>query len=128
MVNRPSLSVNNAVVYYKFSDDGVTWDAGSLGTRLELADGRGIGSSPYVKWVNAGGPNGMVIVSAKWGTDSNDYISGGQNFYVNYNLGQGTDRFKMCLILSCVYLSLCVKFIVIQWEIIKNEQTGHTYA
>lgn len=45
MVNRPSLSQNNAVVYCKFSDDGVTWDAGSLGNRVALADGRGIGSS-----------------------------------------------------------------------------------
>lgn len=90
VVNRPSLSVNNAVVYCKFSDDGVTWDANSLGARIALANGRGIGSSPYVKWVNAGGPNGMVIISAKWGTDSSDNISGGQNFYVNYNLGQGS--------------------------------------
>lgn len=89
MVNRPSISKNNAVVYCKFSEDGVTWDADSLGTRVALADGRGIGSSPYVKWIDAGGPNGMVIVSAKWGTDSNDNISGGQNFYVNYNLGEG---------------------------------------
>ncbi|MDK2808722.1 MAG: hypothetical protein PWP24_1459 [Clostridiales bacterium] len=90
VVNRPSLSVNNAVVYCKFSDDGVTWDANSLGTRIALANGRGIGSSPYVKWVDAGGPNGMLILSAKWGTDSADNISGGQNFYVNYNLGQGS--------------------------------------
>lgn len=98
MVNRPSISNNNAVVYCKFSDDGVTWDAGSLGKRVELADGRGIGSSPYVKWVNAGGPNGMVIVSAKWGTDSSDNISGGQNFYVNYNLGQGAwERLPMAV-------------------------------
>lgn len=89
VVNRPSIANNNAIVYCKFSDDGVTWDAGSLGTRVELANGRGIGSSPYVKWVDAGGPNGMVIISAKWGSDSSDNISGGQNFYVNYNLGNG---------------------------------------
>lgn len=30
VVNRPSISVNNAVVYCKFSEDGVTWDEGSL--------------------------------------------------------------------------------------------------
>lgn len=89
VVNRPSISVNNAVVYCKFSEDGVTWDADSLGTRVALSDGRGIGSSPYVKWIDAGGPNGMVVISAKWGTDSEDNISGGQNFYVNYNLGEG---------------------------------------
>lgn len=98
MVNRPSLKVNNAVVYCKFSDDGITWNANSLGTRVALADGRGIGSSPYVKWVNAGGPNGMVIVSAKWGTDAKDNLSGGQNFYVNYNLGQGAwERLPMAV-------------------------------
>ncbi len=89
VVNRPSINNNNAIVYCKFSEDGLTWDAGSLGTRVALADGRGIGSSPYVKWVNAGGPNGMVVVSAKWGSDDSDNISGGQNFYVNYNLGKG---------------------------------------
>lgn len=98
VVNRPSLDVNNAVVYCKFSDDGVTWDAGTLGTRVALADGRGIGSSPYVKWIDAGGPNGMIIISAKWGTDSKDNISGGQNFYVNYNLGQGAwERLPMAV-------------------------------
>lgn len=65
---------------------------------MALADGRGIGSSPYVKWVDAGGPNGMVIISAKWGTDADDNISGGQNFYVNYNLGQGSwERLPMAV-------------------------------
>ena len=54
VVNRPSISKNNAIVYCKFSDDGVTWDEGSLGTRVALSNGRGIGSSPYVKWVDAG--------------------------------------------------------------------------
>lgn len=98
VVNRPSLTVNNAVVYCKFSEDGVTWDAESLGTRVALADGRGIGSSPYVKWIDAGGPNGMVVISAKWATDSADNISGGQNFYVNYNLGEGSwERLPMAV-------------------------------
>lgn len=31
----------------------------------------------------------MVIVSSMWGLDSSDQISGGQNFFVNYNLGEG---------------------------------------
>ncbi|WP_084717678.1 RICIN domain-containing protein [Streptacidiphilus carbonis] len=89
VVNRPSQTLNTAVVYYKFSSDGVTWTASDLGTPIRLANGRGLGSSPYVKWVAAGGPNGMVVVSAKWALDSSGNISGGQNFYVNYNLGQG---------------------------------------
>ena len=89
VVNRPSQSLNTAVAYYKFSSDGVTWNAGVRGTPIQLANGRGIGSSPFVRWVSAGGPNGTVIVSSKWGLDSSGNISGGQNFYVNYNLGQG---------------------------------------
>lgn len=89
VVNQPSQSLNTAVVYSKFSSDGITWSANSLGTQIKLADGRGLGSSPYVKWVSAGGPNGMVIVSSKWAVDSSGDISGGQNFYVNYNYGQG---------------------------------------
>ena len=90
VVNRPSQSLNTAVAYYKLSNDGVTWTANDLGTQIKLSDGRGIGSSPYVKWVPTGGPNGTVIVSSKWGLDSAGNISGGQNFYVNYNLGLGS--------------------------------------
>lgn len=89
VVNRPSQTLNTAVVYYKFSPDGITWTANSLATPIQLANGRGMGSSPFVRWVPAGGPNGMVIVSSKWAVDSIGNISGGQNFYVNYNLGQG---------------------------------------
>jgi hypothetical protein len=88
VVNRPSQTLNTAPVYYKISNDGVTWPSG-LGTKLTLANGRGIGSSPAVKWVSGGGPNGTVIVSSKWGLDSSGNISGGENFYVNYNFGLG---------------------------------------
>lgn len=89
VVNKPSLTLNTAVAYYKFSDDGVTWNAGDLGTVIQLSDGRGIGSSPYVRWVDSGGPNGTIIVSSKWALTSSGNISGGQNFYANYNLGVG---------------------------------------
>ncbi len=89
VVNQPSQSVNTAVVYFKTSTDGITWAASSLGTQIQLANGRGLGSSPFVRWVPGGGPNGMVIVSSKWAVDSSGAISGGQNFYVNYNYGQG---------------------------------------
>lgn len=90
VVNRPSQSQNTAPVYYKTSDDGLDWgDENSIGTPVELADGRGIGSSPYVKWVPSGGPNGMVVVASKWSLDASGNIDGGQNFYVNYNLGEG---------------------------------------
>ena len=90
MVNRPSQSNNTAPVYFKTSDDGLNWSpATSIGTPIQLKDGRGIGSSPQVRWVPTGGPNGMVIVSAKWALNAAGAIDGGQNFYVNYNYGAG---------------------------------------
>jgi len=90
VVNRPSLSLNTAPVYYKISSDGLNWGTTtSLGTQIALADGRSIGSSPFVKWVPTGGPKGMVVVATKWSLTSGGAIDGGQNFYVNYNLGDG---------------------------------------
>jgi len=90
VVNRPSQSQNTAPVYYKTSADGLNWgDTNSIGTAIKLADGRGVGSSPYVKWVPSGGPNGMVVVASKWSLDASGNIDGGQNFYVNYNFGEG---------------------------------------
>ncbi|WP_417555133.1 RICIN domain-containing protein [Microbacterium sp.] len=90
VVNRPSQTKNTAPVYFKTSSDGLTWSPStSIGTQIKLADGRGIGSSPYVKWVPSGGPKGMVVVASKWSLDATGTIDGGQNFYVNYNLGDG---------------------------------------
>ena len=90
VVNRPSQTLNTAQVYYKISADGLTWSPGtSIGTAIKLANGRGIGSSPFVRWVPTGGPEGMLIVSSKWSLDAAGNIDGGQNFYVNYNLGDG---------------------------------------
>ncbi|GAB2986388.1 CBM35 domain-containing protein [Frigoribacterium salinisoli] len=92
VVNRPSQSKNTAPVYYKTSPDGLTWTPEtSIGTKLAFADGRGIGSSPEVRWVpEDGNPNGMVVVSSKWSLDSTGTIDGGQNFAVNRNQGAGT--------------------------------------
>lgn len=90
VVNRPSQNQNTAPVYYKISADGLNWGTTtSIGTPIQLADGRGIGSSPYVTWVPSGGPQGMVVVASKWSLTSGGAIDGGQNFYVNYNLGAG---------------------------------------
>ena len=81
---------NASPVFFKKSTDGLNWgSASSLGTPVELANGQGIGSSPYAKWVPTGGPNGMVVVASKWGLDAAGNIYGGQNFFVNYNLGVG---------------------------------------
>lgn len=91
VVNKPSYTQNSSPVYCKFSEDGLNWNESDLGTLLVTEDGQSLGSSPYVKWVDAGGPNGMVVVGAKWVVNSNgDIQEGGQNFFVNYNLGEGT--------------------------------------
>jgi hypothetical protein len=90
VVNRPSQTQNTAPVYYKISNDGLNWGTTtSIGSPILLANGRGIGSSPFVTWVPSGGPKGMVVVASKWSLDAAGNIDGGQNFYVNYNLGAG---------------------------------------
>ncbi len=99
VVNRPSYTQNSSVVYCKFSEDGLNWDEDDLGTLVQTADGQCLGSSPYIKWVDAGGPNGMVIIGAKWVVNSNgDIEEGGQNLFVNYNLGEGDwERYPQAL-------------------------------
>jgi hypothetical protein len=90
VVNRPSQSLNTAPVYYKISTDGLNWSPStSIGTQVKLANGLGVGSSPYVKWVPAGGPKGMVVIAAKWSLTTGGAIDRGENFFVNYNLGDG---------------------------------------
>lgn len=91
VVNRPSQSNNTAPVYFKTSPDGLTWTPEtSIGTKIALANGRGIGSSPEVRWIpEAGNPNGMVVVSSKWSLDASGNIDGGQDFVVNRNQGSG---------------------------------------
>lgn len=98
VVNKPSLEVNTAICYYKISDDGINWNPVDLGKPILLEDGTGCGSAPFVKWINAGGPNGMVVVVPKWQVDKNGLIKGGQNFFVNYNYGEGTwERMPMAV-------------------------------
>lgn len=99
VVNRPSYDQNSSVVYCKFSDDGLNWNESDLGTLVKTADGQCLGSSPYVKWVDAGGPNGMVIIGAKWVVNSaGDIQEGGQNLFVNYNYGEGNwERYPQAL-------------------------------
>ena len=90
VVNKPSYTQNSSPVYCKFSDDGLNWDEDDLGMLLQTSDGQSLGSSPYVKWVDAGGPNGMVVVGAKWVVNSSgDIQEGGQNLFVNYSYGEG---------------------------------------
>lgn len=91
VVNRPSQSNNTAPVYFKISPDGLNWSPEtSIGTKLAFADGRGLGSSPEVRWIpEAGNPNGLVVVSSKWSLDSSGNLDGGQDFAVNRNQGSG---------------------------------------
>lgn len=91
VVNRPSQSNNTAPVYYKISPDGLTWSPEtSIGTKIALPNGRGIGSSPEVRWIpTAGNANGMIVVSSKWGLTASGAIDGGQNFFVNRTQGTG---------------------------------------
>jgi hypothetical protein len=92
VVNRPSQQNNTAPVYFKISPDGLNWSpTTSIGTQIKQANGRGIGSSPEVRWVpTAGSANGMLVVTSKWGLDASGNIDGGQNFLVNRNLGSGS--------------------------------------
>lgn len=103
VVNRPSVEVDGAQVYFKTSPDGVTWDSEDLGTPILLKDGRGIGSSPYVIWVDDGTENGMVVVGSKWALDENGYLMQGQNFFVNRNLGEGYwERLPMAVVFDSI--------------------------
>lgn len=90
VVNRPSQSQNTAPVYVKYSADGLNWgDTTTIGTPVRLANGAGIGSSPYIEWVPTGGPQGTLVIASKWSLDASGNIDGGQNLFVNYNLGEG---------------------------------------
>lgn len=90
VVNRPSQTQNTAPVYVKFSPDGLDWgDETSIGTPVLLEGGEGIGSSPFIRWMPEGGPLGTVVIASKWALDPAGNINGGQNLYVNYNLGEG---------------------------------------
>ena len=90
VVNRPSQTLNTAPVYVKFSPDGLAWSpTTSIGSPVTLADGSGIGSSPFIRWVPTGGPQGTVVIASKWALDPNGQIDGGQNFFINHNLGEG---------------------------------------
>ncbi|QGQ95130.1 carbohydrate-binding protein [Paenibacillus psychroresistens] len=98
VVNRPSMANNLGPVYCKFSDDGVTWNPDEIGTQLLMDDGAGLGAAPYCKWFPAGGPNGMIIVSAKWSITPDGNKTDGQSFFVNYNLGEGNwERLPMAV-------------------------------
>jgi len=87
VVNAAGYAFANASpVFFEKSPDGLNWGTTtSLGTPVERADGRGIGSSPTVTWVPTGGPKGMVVVASKWGLDAAG----------NLNFGDSTVTFSV---------------------------------
>ncbi|GAB3618312.1 hypothetical protein GCM10027416_28690 [Okibacterium endophyticum] len=53
-------------VYGRFSDDGQDWgDPVDIGDLLATPDGNFLFGSPQVIWVDAGGPNGMLVVNGQ---------------------------------------------------------------
>lgn len=89
VVNVPGLGINSSTVHFKTSLDGVTWDYQTIGTPVVLEDGYGLGSSPYVKWVDNGEPNGLIVITSKWALDPSGNLIPTQNFFTNSNLGEG---------------------------------------
>ena len=79
------VRLEGAQIHYKFSDDGLNWEPISdRGTPITTVDVYSPGGTPYCVWAPVGGPNGMIIVSAKGPCDP---LCG--DFAVNYNLGKG---------------------------------------
>ncbi|MDY7526363.1 MULTISPECIES: ricin-type beta-trefoil lectin domain protein [unclassified Cryobacterium] len=82
-------------VYIKTSTDGVTWNPGSLGTRIQTSDSRFLLHTPYLTWSPAGGANGTLIVSGQRVVAGNDGAltvlpESGHVLLINKNLGIGT--------------------------------------
>jgi hypothetical protein len=81
--------------YIKTSTDGVTWNASSLGTEVETADGRHLLHTPYLAWSPIGGANGTLLISGQRvvaGTDGSLTVQdeSGTVLFANTNLGTGT--------------------------------------
>lgn len=78
-------------VYLKTSNDAASWDLTDGGTRIQTADGRYMGHTPYLTWSPAGGDNGTLIASAQWvyTPDGEKAPERGRVLFVNRNLGKG---------------------------------------
>lgn len=81
-------------VYIKTSTNAESWNAGSLGTRIQTSDARFLLHTPYITWSAAGGTNGTLIVSGQRvvaGADGNLTVQkeSGHVLFTNTNLGVG---------------------------------------
>ena len=75
-------------VRLKFSSDGINWGSGpsDYGIPVQTASGARLGATPYIMWSPAGGPDGVLIVSAQKLSYSPNTD---RQFFINTSLGQG---------------------------------------
>ena len=79
---------NNGQVHLKFSKDGLNWGAPQdHGTPVIAQGGQYPANCPTVFWFPVGGPNGVLVVSARQAGGGGD--ASGRSFYWNNNNGVG---------------------------------------
>jgi hypothetical protein len=75
-------------VYLKYSRDGLNWgDPADRGTPVQTQSGVYPANCPVVSWFPLGGPNGVLIVSARGAAGGGD--PGGRSLFWNTNNGVG---------------------------------------
>ena len=75
-------------VYMKYSRDGLNWgDPADRGTPIHAEGGEYPINCPVVRWFPIGGPNGVLMVSARGASGGGD--PSGRSFYWNANDGVG---------------------------------------
>ncbi len=75
-------------VHMKYSRDGLDWGgAAERGIPIQTQAGQYPANCPVVSWFPIGGPNGVLIVSARGAAGGGD--SGGRSLYWNMNNGAG---------------------------------------
>jgi hypothetical protein len=84
-VNGPTVGNK---VYLKFSRDGLDWGSPSdRGVPIQALGGQYASSTPVVTWFPVGGPDGVLVVSARNGDEGGD--AAGHSFYWNRTGGLG---------------------------------------
>jgi hypothetical protein len=79
---------SNGQVHIKFSKDGLHWGAPEdRGTPVAAEGGEYPINCPTVSWFPVGGPNGVLVVSARGAAGGGD--ASGRSFYWNNNNGVG---------------------------------------
>lgn len=75
-------------VYIKYSRDGLDWgNPAERGTAIETQAGQYPANCPVVSWFPLGGPNGVLVVSARGAAGGGD--PGGRSLFWNTNNGVG---------------------------------------